>query len=1031
MTNTSGDEPRSYAELHCLSNFSFLRGASHAHELVEQAIVLGYSALAITDECSMAGIVRAHNAAKEIVGFKLIIGSEFQLADGPKLVLLAENHAGYSRICALITEARLTSDKGTYRITREAFSDLDNCCVLWIPSGKNDEAHAAWVSQLAGRAWIAVELHREPGDEAKLARLTGIGRRFELPLVATSDAHMHTRARRPLQDTLTAIRHGMTIAECGHRLFANGERHLRRLVELRELYPPELLRETLAIAQRCNFRMNELDYQYPRELVEEGHTPIAWLRKLVEDGLRNRWPEGPTDFVRERVKKELEIIEKKKCEAFFLTVYDIVRFAREEKILCQGRGSAANSLVCYALGITEVRPDGERIRLLFERFLSLERDEAPDIDVDFEHQRREEVIQYVYDKYGRDRAAIAATVIRYQPRSAVRDIGKALGFSFEEIDRLSKSLAWWDALDSVGARLHGLGFDPAAPRIRQLLDLSAQILEFPRHLSQHVGGFVIFDEPLSKLVPIENAAMPGRTIIQWDKDDLESLGLLKVDVLALGMLTALRRSLKMVSGWEHRPFTLKDIPREDKATYKMIQCADTLGVFQIESRAQMSMLPRLKPKEFYDLVIQIAIVRPGPIEGGMVHPYLQRRNKPDDVAYPNEKLKPVLERTLGVPLFQEQVMEIARVAANFTPGEADLMRRSMAAWKHGGGFTHLKDKLFKGMSANGYTQEFADSIYKMIEGFGSYGFPESHSASFALLAYASAWLKCHKPAAFFTGLINSQPMGFYPVSMLVTEARKSGVAVRPVDVCISEWDCVLEGAGTEPDLRLGLRLVSGFNEAAAKRIVGARDEKGFADTDDLARRARLSRRELDALAQADALRTLAGHRHSARWAALAHELAPALLADAPRPDAAVTLAAPREGQDILADYQSTGLSLRRHPVALLRTRLERLRVTRNADLPRLRNRQPLRVAGIVMFRQRPQTAKGVTFMTLEDETGIVNLVIWAHVFETHRAAAISSSFVVVHGELQRQDDVIHVVARRFHDRSHWIGELPYLSRDFR
>jgi error-prone DNA polymerase len=1020
-----------YAELHCVSNFSFLRGASHAQELVEQAIGLGYSALAITDECSLAGIVRAYTVVKEIVGFKLIVGSEFQLADGPKLVLLAENHAGYSRICELITQARLTSDKGSYRITRSAFTGLEGCCLLWIPSGKDDEVHAEWIRRFTGRAWIAVELHREAGDEVRLAHLSGLGRRFGLPLVAAGDVHMHTRARRELQDTLTAIRHGIPVAECGYRLFANGERHLRRLVELQTLYPPELLKETCAVAERCNFRMSELNYQYPHELVPEGETATSHLRKLTEQGLRERWPEGETPYVRGLIEKELGLIAELKYEHFFLTVHDIVGKAKELKILCQGRGSAANSAVCYALGVTNVRPD-VRTKLVFERFISKERNEPPDIDVDFEHQKREEIIQYVYDKYGRQRTAIAATVITYRSRSAIRDVGKALGFTLEEIDRLSKSLAWWDKVEDMSERLREQGFDPAALRVQKLLSLVVQILGFPRHLSQHVGGFVISDQPLSQLVPVENAAMPKRTIIQWDKDDLESLGLLKVDVLALGMLTALRRSLKMVSDWEGTALTLENIPREDPETYDMICAAETLGVFQIESRAQMSMLPRLKPREFYDLVIQIAIVRPGPIEGGMVHPYLQRRNAPETVVYPSEELKKVLERTLGVPLFQEQVMEIAVVAGKFSPGEADQMRRSMAAWKRGGGFAHLKDKLFKGMFANGYAKEFADSIYKMIEGFGSYGFPESHSASFALLAYTSAWLKCHKPAAFFAGLINSQPMGFYPVSMLVREARRQGVDVRAVDVTVSHWDCALEpDRAGHPALRLGLRLVSGFNEDAATRIVAARDEHALADAADLARRARLSKREMDALAHADALRPLAGHRHQARWAALALEPMPEMLREAPRPEPTVLLAPPREGQDILADYQSTGLTLRRHPVALLRERLRKLGVICNSELGQIPNKQGLRVAGLVMFRQHPQTAKGVTFMTLEDETGIVNLVVWAQVFEAHRSAAIGSSFVIVNGELQNQDGIIHVVARRFEDHSGWLRSMPYLSRDFR
>jgi error-prone DNA polymerase len=1022
-----------YAELHCLSSFSFLRGASMPQELVAQAIAQGYSALAITDECSMAGVVRAYEEARK-TNFHLIVGAEFHVEQGPKLVLLAENHDGYSRICALITKARRASRKGAYRIQLDAFADPDGCVVLWVPGGSGDETHAAFLrDRCAGRAWIAVELHRDGDDAAKLERLAQLGRRYSLPLIAAGDVHLHVRGRRALQDTMTAIRHGLPIAQCGERLFANGERHLRRLEDLASLYPPALLQETTVIAERCRFSLKELNYQYPKELVPAGHTATSWLKVLVDQGARERWPGGTSAFARDRIRQELAIIADMDVEAFFLTVHDLVRFARSRDILCQGRGSAANSMVCYALGITEVAPDHRiKSRPLFERFISKERNEPPDIDVDFEHQRREEVIQYVYGKYGRERAAIAATVIRYQPRSAVRDVGKALGFSLDQVDRLSKSLAWWDDVASLRVRLAEQGFDPDAPQVRKLLALVDEILEFPRHLSQHVGGFVISDSALSQLVPIENAAMPDRTIIQWDKDDLETLGLLKVDVLALGMLSALRRSLKMVSDWERAPFGLADIPREDAATYRMIQRAETLGVFQIESRAQMSMLPRLKPAEFYDLVIQVAIVRPGPIQGDMVHPYLRRRAGEEPVVYASEPLKTVLERTLGIPLFQEQVMEIAIVAAGFTPGEADQMRRSMAAWKRGGGFEHLRTRLFAGMHERGYTQEFAESIFEMIKGFASYGFPESHAASFALLAYASAWLKCHRPAAFIAGLLNSQPMGFYPPSMLVGEAIRTGVEVLPIDVTVSAWDCLLAPTETgAAAIRLGFNLVLGFNEAAAARLERARAEQAFVDVPDLVRRAALSKRELDALARADALRVLAGHRHAARWLALAHEQAAEVLADAPRPEQRVWLPSPSEGEEILADYRSTKLTLRRHPVALLRPRLNQRGVTRNADVALLPDRQRLSVAGLVMFRQRPQAANGVMFVTLEDETGIVNLVVWAKVLEAQRAAAVGASFLVVDGELQKEGDVIHVVARRFHDCSNWIGELPYLSRDFR
>ncbi|MBI2382829.1 MAG: error-prone DNA polymerase, partial [Gammaproteobacteria bacterium] len=769
----------SYAELHCLSNFSFLRGASHAHELVRRARELGYQALAIADECSMAGIVRAHQAARQH-GLKLIVGTEVRLEDGPKLVLLAENRDGYAAICGLIAQARRAAAKGSYKLRRCDFlptpalprgAAADGVCALWCPDAEARDEDAAWLRErFAGRAWIAVELHRGADDGARLRRLRALGARHGLPLAAAGDVHMHVRGRRVVQDVLTAIRHRLPLAECGHRLFPNGERHLRRLEELRELYPEELLQETLRIAGRCDFRLDELRYAYPRELVPAGRDAAGWLRELTEDGLRERFPQGVPAAVRALIDKELALIAELRYEHFFLTVHDLVRFARGRGILCQGRGSAANSAVCYALGITEVDP--ARMNMLFERFISRERNEPPDIDVDFEHQRREEVIQYVYRKYGRERAALAATVVGYRPRSAIRDVGRALGLAPDLLDRLSQSLAWWDAPQEFPQRLREAGLDPDSAAARRFLHLVGRLLDFPRHLSQHVGGFVISDAPLAQLVPVENAAMPERTIIQWDKDDLEALGLLKVDVLALGMLSALRRALDIVSRRRGAPFRLADIPAEDPATYEMIGRGDTIGVFQIESRAQMAMLPRLKPRTFYDLVIEVAIVRPGPIQGGMVHPYLRRRRGEEPEEYPSAELRKVLGRTLGVPLFQEQVMEIAVVAAGFTPGEADHLRRSMAAWKRGGSMDHLRERLLDGMARRGYAPAFAARIFEMIRGFGSYGFPESHAASFALLAYASAWLKRHEPAAFFAAILNSLPMGFYAPAQLVQAARR-------------------------------------------------------------------------------------------------------------------------------------------------------------------------------------------------------------------------------------------------------------------
>lgn len=1022
-----------YAELHCLSCFSFQRGASHAHELMRRARRLGYAALAITDECSLAGIVRAHEAAKN-EGIKLIVGTEIRIEDGPRLVLLAPDKAGYEAISTLITQARHDSPKGEYRLLRENVRTCGTSCLaLWLPETVIDADHASWVHDtFPGSAWIAVELHQGPRDAARLKRLREAGMRCGLPLVAAGDVHYHIRKRRLLQDALTSIRHGIPVSECGQRLFPNGERHLRIPARLRSIYPADLIQQTLQVAERCTFRLDELRYEYPKEVVGAGHTPSTWLRHLTYEGVRRRWPLGASESVLAQIEKELLIIADKQYEAFFLTVFEIVQFARQQKILCQGRGSAANSAVCYALGITEVDP--ARRSTLFERFISRERNEPPDIDVDFEHQRREEVIQHIYNTYGRTRAAIAATVIHYRPRMAIRDAGKVLGVAADQIDALGKNMAWWDRRHMLPQRLRELGLDPDTPLLRRWLRLVKLLVGMPRHLSQHVGGFIISDQPVSHLVPIQNAAMPDRTIIQWDKDDLEYMGLLKVDVLALGMLSALRRTLKMLSDRRGQEFALHDIPQEDAPTYAMIQRGETVGVFQIESRAQMSMLPRLKPQTFYDLVVEVAIVRPGPIQGAMVHPYLKRR-RDRDAGKPLDcppGLMKALARTLGIPLFQEQVMQIAIDAAGFDPGEADQVRRSMAAWKRHGGLEHFRQRLIGGMLANGYEADFAERIYKMILGFGSYGFPESHAVSFALLAYFSAWLKCHEPAAFFAGLINSQPMGFYAPMQLVQEAQRAGVEVRAVDVTSSDWDCTLEpGPLPQPMLRLGLRVVKNLPEAAAQRLQAARAQAPFADFDDLVHRARLGARERNALADADALRALTGHRHLARWAALGAGRLPGMLAGhAAKEPQLDLLPTPPEAHDIVADYAHTGLTLRRHPVALLRDRLDALKVSRATDLGKLPGGRQVRVAGLVINRQRPQTAKGTVFMTLEDETGSHNLIVWSAVLEEHRLAALGASFLIVSGELQKAQGVTHIVVRRFYDRSTWIGQLQTASRDF-
>jgi error-prone DNA polymerase len=1034
------DDVPAYAELHCLSNFSFLRGASQPAELVTRAKELGYTAIAITDECSVAGVVRAFTAARDLGSIKLLIGTELRLACGLHLVALALDRAGYARLSRLITRGRRAADKGSYSLARadvEALLCTDpegrsGTLALWVPPADPAQAseQGAWfAARFAGRAWLAVELTRDGDDRAWLEHCRGLGRELALPLVAAGDVHMHLRERRRLQDALTAVRHGVRLAEAGERLFPNGERHLRERARLAKLYPPELLAETLLVAARAHFSLDELRYEYPRELVPAGATPASHLRALTEAGAAKRWPAGVPPPMRRQIEHELALIADLSYESYFLTVHDIVDYARSQQILCQGRGSAANSVVCFCLGVTEVDPT--RMQMLVERFISRERNEPPDIDIDFEHERREEVIQYIYRKYGRDRTALTATVISYRPRSALRDMAKVLGLDAVQAERLSSALSWWDAtLDEE--RVREAGFEPTSPQLKLLIGLAREVLGFPRHLSQHVGGFVIAAGLLEDLVPIENASMPDRTVIQWDKDDLDDLGLLKVDVLGLGMLAALRRGLDLVSQFRGRPFALADVPPEDARVYDMISRADTVGVFQIESRAQMSMLPRLKPKDFYDLVIEVAIVRPGPIQGGMVHPYLKRRQGLEPVSYPSEAVKGVLSRTLGIPIFQEQVMQLAVVAAGFTAGESDQLRRSMAAWKRRGGLGHFEERLISGMRERGYPESFARQIFSQIQGFGEYGFPESHAASFALLVYSSAWLKRFEPAAFTAALINSQPMGFYSVAQLVRDARDHGVEVRPVCVCHSDFDCTLERREDgEPALRLGLRLVKSLAEGAAEKIIAAREAAPFASVQDLRLRADLDRAALEALADAAALRELAGNRHLTFWQVAGTERELPLAPAESRSEATPLLAPPTEGQNIAADYRAAGLTLGRHPLALLRERLDGDGIVPAAKLAEHPHGRIVRVAGIVTARQRPQTASGVMFITLEDETGYVNLIVWQRVWSRQRRIATGSRFLEVHGQLQREGLVTHVVARRLVDRSHELGELVTRSRDFR
>ena len=1025
--------PGRYAELHALSNFTFLRGASHPEEMVEAAAKLGYDALAITDECSMSGIVRAHSAAREFGLKKLIIGAELRLRSGRKLVVLAKNRTGYTALCRVITDARRAAEKGSYELTRLAFEDgLPECLVLWVP-GKNFmlDVEDHWIREtFRDRLWIAVELLADGRQRAQLSQLREEGRRLKLPLVATGDVHMHCRARRIVQDAVTAIRCGTTIDNAGFALHPNGERHLRSLEVLQRIYPADLLEETLHIAEAIDFSLDELRYEYPNEIVPDGDTPATYLRRLTEEGMRRRWPQGVSQKVARLIEHELKLIAELKYEQYFLTVYDIVAFARSQDILCQGRGSAANSAVCFCLGITEVDP--ERMAMLVERFISKERNEPPDIDVDFEHERREEVIQYIYGKYGRERAALAATVITYRPRSALRDVGKVLGLSELQVGRLSRSMQWWDGHKVDDSRILEAGLSPDSPVIRRLLYLVSELMSFPRHLSQHVGGFVISDAPLYELVPVENATMPERTVIQWEKDDLEELGLLKVDVLGLGMLTAIRKSFDLIRQFDGREYTLATVPAEDPQVYDMICAGDTMGVFQIESRAQMTMLPRLRPRCYYDLVIEVAIIRPGPIQGDMVHPYLRRRNGEEAVDYPSEEVKGVLQRTLGIPIFQEQVMQLAVVAAGFTPGEADRLRRAMAAWKRRGGLGPFEDKLISGMRERGYDEAFARQIFQQILGFGEYGFPESHSASFALLVYVSSWLKCHEPAAFTCALLNSQPMGFYSASQLVQDVQRHGVTVCPVDINSSAWDCSLEAdeAGT-PVLRLGLRMVKGLSEAAGQHIVVERSQGNYTEVQALLERAGLDRRELGVLASSGALRPLSGDRHRARWAVAGAERPMPLFPSMARYEAAPLLPKPTEGQNIVADYRSTGLTLERHPMCLLRRHLDRYRYVQAAALPELGDGHPVNVAGLVITKQRPGTASGVIFVTLEDETGQTNLVLWKQVAEQYRAALLNARLLGVAGELQIEGEVIHVIARRLFDHSDLLGDLTVRSRDFR
>jgi error-prone DNA polymerase len=1157
-----------YAELHALSNFSFQRGASHAHELVVRAAELGYRAIAITDECSVAGVVRAHVAAKEL-GFKLLPGAEFLVqADAPfRLVVLPHNAAGWGNLCEFITFARQAGDvieKGSYRVAlgETDFSLLADCEILLSPlpslSGAiNTEAlcaHGAWATGLFGlNSWLAVELLQGLDDALRLQQLQQVSRRSGIRLVAAGGVLMHVRSRKPLHDVLTAIKLGCTVHECGFELQSNAEAHLRPRMRLADIYPAELLRATLEVAERCTFNLDEIRnlYRYPQEqIVAAAETPAQCLRRLTEAGALERFPAGVSPKIRAGIEKELALIEELEYEMYFITVHDIVRFARSREILCQGRGSAANSTVCYCLAVTAVNP--EESETLFERFISRERREPPDIDIDFEHQRREEVIQYIYEKYGHDRAAIAATVISYRARSAVRDVGKALGIDIALIEQLSGEHFWFDGSGVLREQLQQAGLQKDTGQIFEWLELSLLLMAryasledeiadadeksrkreddrpaFPRHLSQHVGGFVLTQGKLTRLVPIQPAAMKERRIIQWDKDDLDNMGLLKVDVLALGMLSAIRRCLDMVNATRGGRLEMHTIERDDPQTYDMICEADTVGVFQIESRAQMSMLPRLQPRVYYDLVVEVAIVRPGPIQGKMVHPYLTNREtvrNGGDIPYPYPELKAALGRTFGVPIFQEQVMQIAMIAARFSADEADDLRRSMAAWKRKGGVERFHDRLTNAMVDRGYERDFSERIFSQIRGFGEYGFPESHAASFAKLVYVSCWLKCHEPACFVAAMINSQPMGFYSPSQLVQDAVRHGIEVRAIDVMHSEWDCTLEEPfvracsdpvrpepytinpephpaspelhpvrpepypypvrpepvegfssstqkrlgpfvklktgqaqpeleedqsepkrkypgikANQPAVRLGLRLVSSLPEAAAMRLMQARAEAPFTSTEDLVSRAQLNTLEINALAAADALLPLAGHRRQQVWEASAIKPAPLLLKAVPTHETALQLPDTPEGENILFDYRATGLTLRRHPLALLRPQLARKGLLSASELNALPDGEEVAGCGIVTMRQQPQTAKGTIFVSMEDETGSVNVIVWKSLRETQRDEVLHARLLAVYGVWQRSEEsgtpkgygaVRNLVAHRLEDLTALLGRLGTSSRDF-
>lgn len=1044
-----------YAELAVTTNCSFLRGASHPDELVVRAGELGYHAIAVTDLNSLAGAVRMHVAAKAI-HLKLIVGARLTFVDHPQLLVWVTDRAAYGRLCRLLTIGKRRAAKGQCDLSISDFlehSDGILAAILppdSIPQGITSQLDTL-KSALGKRFSLAATCSYESDNQTRLAGLIGLGRACGVPLVAVNDVHYHIPERRRLQDLLTCIRHGCTIHNAGFRLFQNGERYLKSPAQMLALFAdhPQAIRRGIEIAEGCTFSLDQLRYEYPDELAPEGCTPLEHLSELAWTGAATRYPQGIPPKVRSLIEHELRLIGELKIEAYFLTVYDLVRFARSRGILCQGRGSAANSAVCYCIGVTSVDP--ARIDVLFERFVSAARNEPPDIDIDLEHERREEVIQYIYEKYGRDRAGMTAETITYRGRSAVRDVGKALGLGLDTVDQMARRLDWWERGTLTPDRIREVGLDPDDRTVRMVVDLTGQLLGFPRHLSQHVGGMVMTSGLLSEMVPIENASMPGRTVIEWDKNDIDDLGILKVDVLALGMLTCIAKCLALIN--DAKPpgepaLLMHTVPPEDPAVYDMISDADTVGVFQIESRAQMTMLPRLRPNKFYDLVIEVAIVRPGPIQGDMVHPYLRRRNGEEAVTYPSEAMRNVLEKTLGVPLFQEQAMRVVMVGAGFTAEEADKFRRTMAAWKRNGAVDKLRTKIVDGMLRNGYSPDYAEQCFNMLKGFGDYGFPESHSASFALLVYVSSWIKRHHPAVFCCGLLNSQPMGFYAPAQIVRDAREHGVTVLPVDVNASQWDCTLEptaetsvpgktskhdwGRGG-PVVRLGFRLVKGFHRTAADRIISARSSGGIFTSPAMFFRATgLRPPSLRRLAEADAFGSIGLSRRQAIWDVIeCHDEPPSLFDNVDGNDQPkVELPVMSMMQEVTRDYQTAGLSLKRHPISLIREVLTSMKIISAAELADLPNGRWVKVAGLVLIRQRPGTASGIVFETLEDETGVVNLIIRPHTYDRYRHAARHAAVVQADGYIERQGQVIHVMAMRLHDLTVRLQGCETKSRDF-